>query len=649
MADVFISYAREDRTAVEQLHGLLGAEQVSSWFDAEISAGERFAERTASELAAAKAVVVLWSRHSLHSDWVADEAGEARDTGRLAPVSLDGSIPPLGFRQFQCVDFSAWTGKRDRAFAELLAAIRKLTAGGGVPPAVAAAAPVRTQGRRFPKAALFGLAAIAVAAAIAAYVLFKPGPPETDRVVVFDFSGPAREPELVQLGGDIAADIAAQLTPSGIDVIARSEAGAQDSTARVPANFAIQGSISRKDGGIEAKAAVVAPGTGTVLWSQSLSEPAGPEAISNLRLRTARSTADALACALYARRFDGPPIAPESIALLLRVCGKQATPDSEIEQRDLMAQLVEREPQFAFGQAGFAVASAFASETAPKAMRDQLRAEGRAAANRAIELDPAVGDAYVALYLLEGRTAFTAQERWLAAGIRRDELNSTLFGHYGTFLTHVGRMEEGLAYYRRAAALDPLSIVKQSNVAWATFESGDRAEGRRQIDALAIARPKDKGVALTRARMALFAGQPDEALAAFEAYGSGPEQLACWKDAAAALESAGSRARADAANRVKICFDSGGLPPMTSLIVLAALGEVDLALEIARLRSAAGRLGYEALFSPLTAPMRDDVRFMELARDVGLLSYWRESGHWPDFCAAAAYDCKAEAARLAGQ
>ena len=650
MADVFISYAREDRKRVEQIHALLEAERVSSWFDVEISAGERFADRTAKELASAKAVVVIWSKHSLKSDWVADEAGEARDTGRLAPISLDGSVPPLGFRQFQCVDFSGWTGRRDRAFEELLAAIRKLTVVDGVT-TIAPALEERPWKRRPAKAVLLGGAAIAIVAAIVAWVVWGPGPEQSSRVAVFDFAAPAREPELAELGAGIAQDIAAQLTPSGIEVVARSDLGGAESpraaASRLEAAYIVEGSVARTGAAIEATATVVAPDTGSVLWSRAVSEPSGPDAVSTLRLRTARSTADALACALYARRFDGPPIAAQSIALLLRACGARVVPDSQMQVRDLLAQLVKSEPQFAFGHASFAVASAFASDAAPKAMRDQLRADGRAAADRAIRLDPAVGDAYVARYMLEDRAALSARERWLMEGIRHDEINATLFSNYGFFLAEVGRVEEGLAYTRRSAALDPLSVVKQSNVAWAIFDAGDTTEGRRIIEALASAWPNDKGVKLARARMALFASQPDDTVAALAAYGSKPEELACWKDAAAAIASADARVRRDGAARVHACFETGDLPPMTSLITLAALGDVDLAFTIARQRFAAGRLGYEVLFSPLTAAMRADPRFMPLARDVGLLDYWRESGHWPDFCATADYDCKVEAARLA--
>ncbi|MEJ7777909.1 MAG: hypothetical protein WKF52_11160 [Sphingomicrobium sp.] len=54
------------------------------------------------------------------------------------------------------------------------------------------------------------------------------------------------------------------------------------------------------------------------------------------------------------------------------------------------------------------------------------------------------------------------------------------------------------------------------------------------------------------------------------------------------------------------------------------------------------------LFRPALKDIRRDRRFMQVAKRIGLLNYWRTSGHWPDFCQEAdlPYDCKKEAAKL---
>jgi hypothetical protein len=54
------------------------------------------------------------------------------------------------------------------------------------------------------------------------------------------------------------------------------------------------------------------------------------------------------------------------------------------------------------------------------------------------------------------------------------------------------------------------------------------------------------------------------------------------------------------------------------------------------------------LFFTPAAPMRRDPRFIKLAARLGLVDYWRTTGHWPDFCSdpSLPYNCKAEAAKL---
>ena len=61
----------------------------------------------------------------------------------------------------------------------------------------------------------------------------------------------------------------------------------------------------------------------------------------------------------------------------------------------------------------------------------------------------------------------------------------------------------------------------------------------------------------------------------------------------------------------------------------------------------AATLSY-VLFRPGLKTIRSDPRFMLLAKRIGLVDYWRSSGHWPDFCSDddIPYDCKAEAAKL---
>ena len=100
MANVFLSYVRDDEGRSRKLAGLLEREGHSVWWDRRIKGGARYAQDIEDDLAAAEFVVVLWSAASVQSAWVADEAAAGRDRGCLVPLSLDGTPPPIGFSRF---------------------------------------------------------------------------------------------------------------------------------------------------------------------------------------------------------------------------------------------------------------------------------------------------------------------------------------------------------------------------------------------------------------------------------------------------------------------------------------------------------------------------------------------------------------------
>jgi hypothetical protein len=99
LADVFISYSREDQELIQSLAESLQAEGFSVWWDRNIGGGAEFARAIERELSAAKTVLVAWSTASIGSHWVRDEADYARGEDKLLPLSLDGVPPPLGLGQ----------------------------------------------------------------------------------------------------------------------------------------------------------------------------------------------------------------------------------------------------------------------------------------------------------------------------------------------------------------------------------------------------------------------------------------------------------------------------------------------------------------------------------------------------------------------
>lgn len=164
MADIFLSYAREDLARIVKLAAALEAAGFSVWYDQTLRAGADFGAETAAALEGARFVVVVWSPHSAASKWVRDEAAAGRDCGKLIPLRIDGAEPPLGFRQLQTIDLAEWTGDpAEPPFEALLNAL-------GAAPPVASAALANWLRRRVAKrwAAAAALLALAGFGAIAA-------------------------------------------------------------------------------------------------------------------------------------------------------------------------------------------------------------------------------------------------------------------------------------------------------------------------------------------------------------------------------------------------------------------------------------------------------------------------------------------------
>jgi hypothetical protein len=129
MADIFLSYANEDRETARAVAGLLESAGCTVWWDRRIPAGRTWRSMIEEALRDMRCMVVLWSTHSVESDWVKEEAEEARALGRLIPVLIEPVKPPVGFRSIQAADLTDWDGSKDSLGArQLIADLESLMA-----------------------------------------------------------------------------------------------------------------------------------------------------------------------------------------------------------------------------------------------------------------------------------------------------------------------------------------------------------------------------------------------------------------------------------------------------------------------------------------------------------------------------------------
>lgn len=174
MADVFISYASEDRERAAKLASALGERGWSVWWDRKIVAGQAFDHAIERELETAKSVIVLWSIHSVASEWVKNEASVASERGVLVPALIDSVKLPLEFRRKQTADLIGWDGDLSHSGFQSLCEGISVSMGGVAPqPPIPPNAPTSNGKRSWLLAAIIG-AAIAIG-----FVIYAMRPSQT--------------------------------------------------------------------------------------------------------------------------------------------------------------------------------------------------------------------------------------------------------------------------------------------------------------------------------------------------------------------------------------------------------------------------------------------------------------------------------------
>jgi non-specific serine/threonine protein kinase len=107
---LFVSYGHQDRSVAKQVAEALSQLGYEVFWDAKIPTGTRFDTYIYHELESSDAVIVLWSTHSINSDYVKEEAECAKRRGVLVPVRIDATALPFGFSRIQTTDISGWRG-----------------------------------------------------------------------------------------------------------------------------------------------------------------------------------------------------------------------------------------------------------------------------------------------------------------------------------------------------------------------------------------------------------------------------------------------------------------------------------------------------------------------------------------------------------
>jgi TolB-like protein len=490
MADVFLSYKREDAARVRKLVAALRESGLDVWWDEEIPPSAPWEATIEKALTDARAVIVCWSPASVASENVRSEARVAREDGRLIQVFLKPCMPPLFFGERQGLDLTKWRGNADDPkIGKLAEAVRKAETGeraegGG-----------RQKLRRLRRwdrillLAIFGILVIG-AASLIAWRAALAGPAPEIAVLPFEDLSPTHDKAYFAEG--VAEEVLSSLsTDKAVRVLGRTSARQINRDADPKAlrkslgiTHLLEGSARTAGDALRVDVRLIDTRDGTALWQDEYQGRASDVFAVQDRI--------ASAVVQHVRGMFAPAIAERPATkvnvyetyLAARAIMRTRTEPVLKQALGLAQQVTATDRNYAPGQALYAELVWLLSDDPDSYGSIPAATAARVAeqhARAAIRLAPRHADGYAALGLIQpvgDQIAVPALKRAITLDPSRADVRIWL----AIRLTKAGRYDEALQLSRDAAAIEPLWPLPIADLAARLSASGAVAEARQVAD-----------------------------------------------------------------------------------------------------------------------------------------------------------------------
>ncbi|HXG99186.1 MAG TPA: TIR domain-containing protein [Sphingomicrobium sp.] len=629
MAEVFVSYSRANEALAKRVESGLKTCGFEAWRDDQLPAHRAYSEIIEQRLRGASAVVVLWSKEAAQSQWVRAEADFARTHGKLVQAQLDDTLPPMPFNQIQCADLRGWRGGGSHAgWAKLQSSVKALVSGEDQP--TAAISKVHLWEHPMARwAAAAAALLLVIAASASAWFLLKSDVSPAVAVAAADDSPPSRA-----LANDMFVKFGslAQLASGKWQLI-------ENVDGEVKSDLLFQAAAASTDGTSKGSLMLLDGHKRSVLWSHDFEFPEGRSA--DLRQQVSLTAGRVLACALEAREKDHLP--RNLLKLFLAGCAELAGRDTE-PVVSMMAKVIAERPHFSPAWSRLLLAESYVvqnleySESAGYEARRKTLLQHIGTARKS---DPTLPEAFIVEAQIQPYTAYAEKLALIVRAKAVAPENSEVFAAESNTLLRVGRMLDAVGAAERAAKLDPLSPTSRTNLIMALETSGKVEAARAE---LGHAERSWAGTAALREAQRMFhlrSGDPRIAL-----------RMAAEDNDNITPMFIHYRLNPSTENAARLVEHAKRYAARASGYPLHGFGEAHATEEafalMARSPTRVVARNSGILFRPALKDVRRDLRFMQVAKRIGLLKYWRTSGHWPDFCKEMdlPYDCKTEAAKL---
>jgi len=456
-------------------------------------------------------------------------------------------------------------------------------------------------------------------------------------VLVVPFEDLSGHAEMTRLSRRAGEAVARRLTAGSVPTLLSGSPSGTDAASPPAAELLVTGTVDIEGGNTVIKGAISSRENRAVLWTGVTERPTA-DAVG-IDEEFARLVAIALRCGLGERAAARSTLSRDVFPMLLSAC--EAIGVQDVRALEITRRLIDRTPTLAGAHAlrAYALATQASGLDYLSDEAASMTTQMRAAAARALALDPNAVYAHAALGKRIGaEVRHHEREGHLLRALAIDPDHVLARIEYSLLLREVGRV---------GAARETLTRVDDSvgaliNGAFLHAMAGDLRSANKLIDRLAVRKPDWARDA--RWVVATWWDDPSTALPKLQALAadaSRTDDLACFETHLTALVRDAPRFR--------------GLTPECAVAMkgdwkirmLARQGDIDAAYAAMEEPLPRTRQSHMFLFYPEMKAFRADMRFVALAERLGLVSYWRATGHWPDFCSEPdlPYDCQAWGAR----
>ena len=521
--DVFLSYASQDSAVAEAVCEALEQAGVRCWIaPRDVTPGTFYADEIVHAIDAAKAIVLILSRHAAASPHVLREVERA--TSKRHPVislRIDTASLPAGLEYF--LNTSQWLdasgGDTARAMPKLVAALRLATDKPAATNATIVATPTAggssrasypgSDGPRRRIAIVAGSLLTVAIGGFAAYRLRLPehrivAPPVVavatatptaapaasstpeQSVAVLPFVDMSEKKDQEYFSDGLSEELIDMLTKlPDLRVPARTSSfyfkgkptKIPDIARELGVAHVVEGSVRKSGNHLRVTAQLVRADNGYHLWSETYDRKL--DDIFKVQDDIADAVVKALKISLLAAQESRAPATKNMEAYTLLLKGKYfltigGTQDTLEKAADYYQQAVRLDPTSAPAWAG--LSRGLAELTYTQSWK-QVRQRAFDAANRALSLDPNLADAHIALgksYLYDWD--WENAEAQFKKARELEPTNSRAFSFSGELASALGRTTEALQYFEEASARDPLNSFPYQDIAFEYESRGRFAE-----------------------------------------------------------------------------------------------------------------------------------------------------------------------------